>query len=171
MKVLTKTEIAEKYPDEQWRRRLLRLVYLNDFLGRSIIQANYRIPDSLNNAIVLTDVGNRILMEATRRKIPTKEAKLMCFLELYQVDMLVDVNNTSIEAIEATVHEHTKDLRLRFPPVYGRQMYDRAAKLFEEQEDTLTTAQTRDLLSGLPQGVYQLGSYIVGAEGVGSLFS
>src|SRR6266568_4287094 len=139
MENLTKEQIAQKNPDPPWRSRLVRIAYISKMLGSCIISSDFRVPDGMGSAITLTDEGSRVMAEAvSKKKIPAKDARLMCLLELFHRDLLVDVRGVDLDALEKSISEQVRTSKIRFAPVLGRILYDRAAELFEDVEDYLT---------------------------------
>jgi len=55
---------------------------------------------------------------------------------------------------------------IMFPFTLGRELYDRAADLFEEERRQLTYEETLNLLDPLPQGVFQVGNLVTGPYGL-----
>lgn len=168
---MSKEQLLAKYADPEWRARFLRIYDLTEMLSECIIREAYTVPDELNNAIVLTDYGSQYFQQLTL-KFPAKSsssssqspkgvvgkgkerhltpnvARLMCFLTLTHVDVLIDVMATDIEKIESSVHTQILSGRIRFPLVFGRELYDRAAKLFPTERSSLSVEETDDLLKG-----------------------
>lgn len=173
----TKDQLAAEHPDEHWRQRLVRLVFLSDFLNQCYIDVDYRIPDELNAAVAPSEVGQRIVTNAVRRpafveakrhnsNVGAKEARLHTLLELYHEDLLIDVEKSEIEALERAINAEIRAKKIRFPFIFGRTLYDRAADLFEEEKERLTTSETQELLAETNQGVFQLGGYLIGPFGL-----
>lgn len=187
---MSKDQLLEKYSDPEWRDRFMRLYDLTEILSECIIRESYTVPDELNNAIALTDYGNRYWQEL-RRKFPTKAqsvpssptvkgsaaknadrqltpnvARLMCLLTLTHLDVLIDVMATDIEKIEASIDAQVLSSKIRFPFIFGRELYDRAAELFPTERASLSVEETDELLEGTSPGVLQAGRYIVGPLGL-----
>lgn len=186
---MSKEQLLAKYADPEWRARFLRIYDLTEMLSECIIREAYTVPDELNNAIVLTDYGSQYFQQLTL-KFPAKSsssssqspkgvvgkgkerhltpnvARLMCFLTLTHVDVLIDVMATDIEKIESSVHTQILSGRIRFPLVFGRELYDRAAKLFPTERSSLSVEETDDLLKGTSLGVLQAGRYVAGPSGL-----
>lgn len=166
-KPLSKAELLQKYSDKEWQDRLLDLLAIESFLRDSIIERGYKIPDELNNAIPLTDVGKRVKQELiTKGKVPAKEAHLLVFLGLVHVEPLVDIGGIDLDALKAAVSSEVKNGLIRFPFVFGRDLYDRASELFPEERSYLRHDDTLKLMEGMPQGVFQAGSVISGPFGL-----
>jgi len=164
---LTKDELLTRYPETASRQRLLDVLQLRTFLVDSILARDYKIPDEINNAIALSPSGTRIHQALiTKQHVPAKEARLICFLTLAHVDLLVDLEKTDIEAIRASIHQQVVDRQLLFPFVFGRELYDQAARLFDDERGQLSYEDTLRLLEALPTGVFQLEQYVSGPYGL-----
>lgn len=187
---MSKDQLLAKYSDPEWRDRFMRLCELTEILSECIIRESYTVPDELNNAIALTEYGNRYWQEL-RRQFPTKTqsvapnsalkggagksadrqltpnvARLMCLLTLTHVDVLIDVMATDIEKIEASINAQILSGKIRFPFIFGRELYDRAADLFPTERVSLSVEETDELLEGTSPGVLQAGEYIIGPLGM-----
>lgn len=187
---MSKEQLLATYADMEWRERFLRIYDLTEMLSECIIRESYAVPDEMNNAIVLTEYGNRYWQEL-RRKFPSKGqgaapppvgkgaatkaaerqltpnvARLMCLLTLTHVDVLIDVMATDVDKIEASIHGQILTGKIRFPFVFGRELYDRAADLFPTERSSLSVEETDELLDGTSPGVLQAGHYIAGPLGL-----
>ncbi|MET9274669.1 hypothetical protein [Kribbella sp. NPDC003557] len=164
---MTKEELEGKYPDNEWRRRLLLTSYYVNFLEDCILRKDYKIPDSLNNSIVLTSDGIAIRQTLiTKHQVPAKEATIMCFLATAHVDMLVDLEKTDFGALHQSIHRQIVDGDILHPFMYGRELYDRAAGIFPVERNSLSYEETLNLLDATPRGVFQLGDIISGPYGL-----
>lgn len=170
-----KEALAEEFGDEEWRRRLVRLFELGELHRRCLIADDYRVPDTLNSALELTEAGQRAVQDALaqpqfadarKRGMGPKEARAHCFLELFHEDLLIDVEGTNIEAIEQALDEQIKTGKIKYPLIFGRDMYDAAADMFEEARENLTTTESQRLLNQVAQGIFQVGEYLVGPFGL-----
>ncbi|MCW2297628.1 hypothetical protein [Rhodococcus erythropolis] len=164
---LTKFELLEKYSSKEWQSKFLRLLSLTSILKGSIISVNYRVPDEVNEAIVLTPYGQQVLNYLIKQeKIGPKEARLQCLLVLSYVDILVDVENTDQEKLVNSIGRQIHDGALRFPYIYGRLLYDKVADSFSEEREYLNVEDTSKLLTETPTGVWQADNIIIGPYGV-----
>ncbi|MDE8669556.1 hypothetical protein PY310_13315 [Pseudarthrobacter sp. H3Y2-7] len=167
VKRLNRTELATKYPDEQWRQKLLDLLSLVAILRGCVIDNSYRPSEELNAAILLSDVGTRIRSQlTTKEKVNAKDANVLALLGLVHVEPLVDVERIDLDQLAAAISGEIVAGELRFPLVFGRSLYDRAAELFNEERDYLNHEDTLRLLEGMPQGVFQAGRYLIGPYGL-----
>lgn len=164
---LTRTELREKYSDENWQRRLIDLISLVGVLRECIIDPTYRPTKALVDAIKLTREGNKLKQQLiTQEGVHALDAPVLVFLSLVHVTPLIDVESIDMVAVETALSAEIKDQSLRFPLIFGRDLYDRAADLFKEERDYLKTKDTNLLLEDSEPGVFQAGHYLVGPFGL-----
>lgn len=164
---LSRSELAKKYPDEQWRQKLLDLLSLVAILRGCVIDNSYRPSEDLNAAIVLSEVGIRVRTQlTTKEKVNAKDANVLALLGLVHTEPLVDIVRINLEQLCRAISAEIASGALRFPFVFGRSLYDRAADLFHEERDYLSHEDTLRLLDGMPQGVFQAGRYLLGPYGI-----
>lgn len=160
-------QLEEAYPDPSFRRNLFDLLSVSNLLADSIIGKDYVVPPALHNHIGLTDYGNKVYDQLRRRSVPFHEARLLCFLEMYYTDLLIDVDTTDRQAIVEILSKQVANRNLAFPFIFGRILYD---KYFEKHEDGaggyLTPDETQRLLQGTPQGVAQYSELVTGPYGI-----
>ena len=160
-------ELKVDYPDPEWRKKFVRMCDLIEVLGDCIISDEYTISDSLNDAIFLNQHGTAVRDRLIRKEgVAPKEAKLMCFLSLGDDQLFVDVDRCDLDQLLAAVNSEFEEQRIRFPFIFGRDLYDRYAELYEDEKESLTPAETMQLLDGLPKGVFQYGRYSLGPYGI-----
>jgi hypothetical protein len=163
----TVEELRSAYPEESWQSRFVDLCDLMDLLGDCIIPEDFVVPDELNAAIKLSEAGNAVLDRLTRKeKVNAKDARLMCALALGHRELFVDIDATEIERLAKSIHTEILAGRIRFPYTWGRDLYDAYADLHEDEKDVLTNEDTIKLLSTLPVGVVQYGTFTVGPYGL-----
>lgn len=163
----TLDELEGIYSDPVFRRGLFDLLNISNLLADSIIGKDYTVPPALHNQISLTEYGQKIYDQLRKRSVPFHEAKLLCFLEMYHSDLLIDVNATNRHAIVEILNKQVVDRSLSFPFIFGRILYD---KYFEQYEDDpkryLDPEETQRLLQGTPQGVGQFAELVTGPFGI-----
>jgi len=163
---ITGEDLAAQHTDPEWRNQFLTLVNVVTLLRNSVIPANYKIPDILNKAFALTEAGTRLQsVLTTKHDVPPKEARLMCLLEIAADDLLVSLEKTDFESLIHEISTQVRDGVLRYPNIFGGDLYRRAAELFPDRRERLSSDETRELLDGTPQGVFQVGPIVVGPLG------
>lgn len=161
------SKLEDTYPDPSFRRTLFDLLNISMLLTDSIITKDYVVPPALHAMIGLTDYGQRVYDQMRKRGVPFHEARLLCFLEMYHTDLLIDVAATDHEGMIKVLDKQVFDRTLTFPFIFGRLLYD---KYFEQNEDDpkryLNPEETQQLLSGTPQGVSQFARLVTGPCGI-----
>lgn len=164
---LTRAQLADKYKEPLWLERLIRLLEIVALLRNCIIEKNYKISDELNAAVVLSDAGKKVRDHmVTKESVPPKEANLLTLLASVHVEPLVDIDRLDLEKLATAVSKEVASGALKYPLIFGRRLYDKAADLFPEERRYLRHEDTLKLLRDEPQGVFQSGHYIVGPYGL-----
>lgn len=164
-KRLSRAEIEAQLSSAQ-KGTLASLYHLSTILAYSIIGGDYKPTDELRQSIGLSPYGNWLLQQGKRFDFETREARLACLLELYHLELLVDLDTTDPRAIASAISNEIKAGRIRFPMMFGPDLYHRAADLFPDERRSLSSSDTRRLLDGQPIGVFQMGRWLVGPWGV-----
>lgn len=163
----TKEQLSLLHSDSTWRAKFLQLLDVAALLRESIIRKDYKVPDELNTAIHLTESGQEVMRYLiSKQEVPTKEAKLMCFLVAAYENVLIDVDRTNYFVVVDEISKQIKNGEIKHPFVFGRTLYDRAASLFEDQRNYLSVQDTAKLLADSPEGVWQAGELVTGPFGV-----
>jgi len=163
----TAKQLAAEFTDKEWRRRFSELCGLLEMLADCIIASDYGVPDELNAAIVLTPSGQQLQDRLIRKEnVPPKEARLMIALTLGHEDLFVDVDRVDLDKLRRSIERQLLDNEVRFPFVFGRELYDSYAELFEDAKNELGLEDTFRLLDKTPMGVYQYGQYVLGPFGL-----
>lgn len=163
----TSDELLDRFPEATWRSKYVALMDVFDLLTECVIGHDYTIPDAMSDALHLTEEGSKLFDQLVRKeKVPPKEARLMTALTVGHRELFIDVEATNLDDLVASVSKQLQDLRIRLPFVHGRMLYDVFAELFPTEKDTLSVAETFDLLDALPIGVFQHGEYVSGPFGL-----
>jgi hypothetical protein len=153
--------------DTAWRTAFADIVDLMDLLKDCLIQDKYAVPNALTDGIALTDAGREMKSRLIRQEdVPGLEAHLMCGLTLGHDDLFIDVKSTDIERLSDAVSDQIVTGKIRFPFIFGRDLYDYFASTFDDEKDLLTNEETIQLLDALPHGVFQYGRFVVGPSGL-----
>lgn len=160
-------ELLAANEDVAWRRSFVDVVNLMDLLKDSIIADSYAVPSAITTAIALTEAGREMKSKLIRQEdVAGLEAHLMCAITLGHDTLFVDVTATKLDGLIAAISSQIVAGKIRFPFLYGRQLYDYFADQFEDQKDHLTNEETLQLLNAIPAGVFQYGRFVVGPSGV-----
>lgn len=167
----SKAPLEREVPVQADREKFADFVDLMRLLADCIIGDDYTVPDELSQALQLSAAGQAMVDKVARapkpdRRIPVKEARLMCGLALGQGQLFIDIRKTDVGAIAASVSKQLLSGRIRFPFTFGRDAYDAYADQHDEGLPTLTFEETQRFLDALPQGVHQYGKYVTGPFGL-----
>ena len=161
-------QLETQYPDAAWRLRFIEILDLLPFLRHCIIDSKYRVSDAMNQSIKLSDYGASIQRKLNAREsaVNPKDARLACFLEIAHDQLMFDVEKTDIDALRDEISRQIQEGLIKFPLVFGRELYDRAADIFPDLRTRLNAQETRRLLEGVPTGVFQIGTLVSGPYGL-----
>ena len=165
--ILTAKQLQTIYQDPDFQKKFFQLYNVNSFFDECIIADSYKVPQDLFQPIVLTEYGTEIYRQLRRKNVGHAEATMLCFLQFFHVDLLIDVEQTDRDALIASLHRQILDQVLLFPFRYGRMLYDKFADLFPSQVGSyLSLTETYQLLRDTPQGVFQSLELVTGPYGV-----
>lgn len=165
---VTIEDLESRYSSPEARETIARLVGIIHILTESIISKDYRASTAIGEAIKLTDEGSKVYERLRRKNVPFPEARLLCLLEMFQPELLIDIEETHTEQLVALLDQEISSRKIQFPFIYGRLLYNQYYDLFSDSENTsgLSPVDTRRLLAGLPQGVFQTHDLITGPYGL-----
>lgn len=164
---LTKEDLAAAHPDPDWRRSFYEFSRLTDFLSGCILNERFKLPDELVSKIHLTEFGNKVMQKLiTKNDVPPKDARTLCLLRLHHIEPLVDVERSRPDDLRTIINDELISRNMLLPFIFGRQLYDRYASLFEDAQEVLTHRDTLRLLEGMPIGIFQSGVFVSGPYGL-----
>lgn len=163
---LTADELLERYPDEEFRERLLKLRYIANFLEDSIVTESYEVSQRMITPIALTTEGKALLKRIQSNTNPRNSCILAILLLLGWDELYVDPMKTNLEALAAQVSKEIVDGTIMHPYVLGRVLYDKAFDHLPRNKKILSHKETLQLLEDTPPGVFQLGTYVSGPFGL-----
>lgn len=161
-------ELVNKYSDEKFQKNFIRLVILKIFLNKSLKADDYVPPNSLINAISLSEHGEKISqnLQKSYPDITIEYIKYSLFYQLFHRDLFLDVINTDIDMMFQVFGEEIRKGIIKYPSTVERFIYDRYFEIFNENFENLSREQTIKLLENTPNGIYQLNKIIVGPLGI-----
>lgn len=162
---LSRAQVEALFTGEQ-REKLASLYFLGHILDQSIIRADYKPTDELRNAIRPSPYGQWLLQQSKKYDFGVREGRLACLLELYHLDVLVDLDATDLGALAAAVTREIRAGRLTFAMLFGPDLYRKAAELFPDERRVLNAVDTQRLLDGQPIGVFHFGNWLGGPWGL-----
>jgi hypothetical protein len=163
----SRVDLGKEYNSDSWFNSLVEHLSLVSLLESCVIRRNYKIPDALNQAIKLSEMGTKVQRDlTTQENVPVKEARLITYLHALHVDPLVDFEGTSVDGIRNAVSGQILKGDLIYPYTYGRALYDRAAGLFRDERERLKHEDTLELLAEQQPGVFHMGHNLIGPYGL-----
>ncbi len=147
--------------------RLLTAFSLHEFVLNAVFSADYTAPAAYADAIALTAYGETVLgLDATiGAEFARSDVRLAALGALYHHDLIVDHVKTDLAAVRSLLDSDLTTQRLRWPHRFGRLLYDKFADMPLGRPDHISREETATLLSGTPQGVYQVGHLSSGPLG------
>ncbi len=118
--------------------------------------------------IPFTKLGEKLYKFLTRKlnTINPNLIKLAIFIDFYQEDFYIKVSEIDIENLEKQVSKWIINDSIRYPWIYGRDLYDKYFTKFESQEQDLDYEDTLQLLDNTLKGVFQINEKIIGPFGI-----
>jgi hypothetical protein len=155
------------YPDPEFRARFASAYALRTTLLRCIRPADYSGLRGSADAIAYSSEGItwRDRLDAELGLSPDEVATAV-LMNLGHQELFVDVMSSDLDSILQALERDVLDTRLRLPWLYGRTLYDKYFNEVGQQRGSLTPAETGTLLEDTPQGVFQLGSLVIGPLGI-----
>lgn len=177
LKKLTARDLDEKYPDNDYRMRLLDLRALSRVLRDSVIDSNYRPSAALFDSLShLSEEGTEARKTIARLGIQKKSdyqntnlaglAQLFALLELVHVGPLLDVEATDPMVVAQAISDELTERKILIPFLQSRELYD----LFNSQEhfevSEVAHERAQELLSAAPVGVVHARRFLIGPLGL-----
>ncbi|WFE29317.1 hypothetical protein O7623_09045 [Solwaraspora sp. WMMD791] len=167
MEPKSRDELFELYGNDSTTSTLREFLDIRHLLGTCIIDSQYRVDREMHESLTLTPLGERMREAFTKKGIKYPEARFICFLEVFQKDLLIDLNESSYDKLASVVSEEIRSRKILFPYTYGRLLYDKLnAMPLRAGRSVLTASETQEVLAGTPQGVFQMGRYVTGPYGL-----
>ncbi|UOX88532.1 hypothetical protein MUY14_43820 [Amycolatopsis sp. FBCC-B4732] len=146
---------------------IVRCFYLGQLIEESFVETGYDPPRAMTSQLKLSRAGSRIANQEKGASIGLHEAQLAVLITLWSgADLLIDPDGFDLESLRLHVSSELKRGKLKLPWIYGRQLYDLVADSTFHGHMQPTYDESQQLLSELPQGVFQYGPYVSGPYGV-----
>jgi hypothetical protein len=146
-----------------------RLFALSVFWQNSVYPKDYAADQSWPSLVSLTDYGARSVKESSEACAGYREADVMLamFGKFFHSELFFDWRRSNISGIATLLHNELLSCRVRLPHRMGRLIYDRFNDAPSPgRTNHVTPEETDELLSGTPQGVYQVGDILSGPLGI-----
>jgi len=153
--------------DKDFRERINTLINLRLALSSCIFFREESIEKSTID-IPLTKLGEKLFNQILKKHNTTNPniIKLALLIDFYHADFYIKVSDTNISNLEKLVTKWIVDESIRYPWIYGRDLYDKYFESFETQEPELDFDETALLLKGTLKGVFQIDELILSPFGI-----
>lgn len=162
--------LDKEFESEEHRSKFIHIYSLSVLCNNCILSDSY-IPSSVfKNAIELTPEGLILfdMLKRTIEDIQESEIIFSIFMQFGNSKPFIDIFKTKSEQIIAELKNAIINGDIRFPWIYGRELYNKYNNLMQDnkENDELLYNETFDLLNGTAQGVFQKGDIITGPLGL-----
>lgn len=158
--------LLDQAPD---RERLDALFALSRFWENAFFYDTYAVDERWASLLHYSPEGEELTAQLAdlQQEYGKPLFNWALFTKFYHDDLLFDWKKSDLESLTALLSQEIRTEKLRFPHRFGRLLYDRFNDTYDgSRTDHLTYDETRHLLEGTPQGVYQIGHLLVGPLGV-----
>ena len=159
-------ELAREFAAEGIFEKALELLIYRYYFRECLVPDGYEPGRTLGTAIAPSEVGLSVLGKLDKYPDVDENLKRVALFIHWQTPegRLIDIPATDAEAVGRALDGETRGLKIRFPWKYGRELGDELFR--QETSGTLSNDETFKILGAVPQGVYQVGRFIVGPLGV-----
>jgi hypothetical protein len=167
MSYKSKEELDKNFGSElSFKDRILKLFSIRELYLHAIRDATFEPTSELLDSIAFTQAGENVIQMAIDELNATEQiARFSTFLLLYHHELLVDLDKTKIAGLLLSISRDILSGTLRYPWIFDHLLYDRAYETFADKPRELSVSQTNALLKDTPQGVFQVGNFVVGPFG------
>lgn len=148
--------------------KLVKLSQISRILRGALWSDSTDLSGRLASQIILSKHALEIRDNIADLSAIFKCRQSIAFLKsFYHFDLFIDIEETPIDNILVIVNNAIKDKTLTFPSRFGRSLYDKFNLYFaKSRADHLSSVDTARLVGEAPQGVYQVGNYLIGPLGL-----
>lgn len=163
----SRKELESLYGKPSFKERVLKLYSVRELYRTGLRAKDFKPRSELLAAIEFTECGRQQIDRVVKHlNCSLEDAKFSVFLLLFHHDLFVDVDNSKVARILECLAEDILQGGIRYPWLFDHILYDRAYENFAQKPTELTREQTDLLMSGSPEGVFQIGNFLVGPFGV-----
>ena len=146
------------------------LVVASRFAKNGLFGPQYHFPDSLAQAIHLSEMGERRLAEVAPvfRRVPKGDISV-AFLACLAADdaLLISAELSDLDDVFRILSKEIYDRHINYPLVFGRDLHDQFTENFGASPiERLTPEETQRLAALTPQGVFQMREWVCGPLGL-----
>ena len=164
-KRITTGEIQAFIHNDPMRERLEQCFALARLLGGAVFSSAYRTRAEWTQCVVPSEAGLAII-EKQLVTFSKEDVMLALFLQFAYQDLLIDHHRTDIAAVKNLVNLDFSTFAVRFPYRFGRGLYDKFNDSFLENISSLSASESEALLNNTPQGIFQIGTTLIGPLGL-----
>lgn len=164
----TAREINDQHgQDVNLRDRAAKLFAVRLLYKRSIRPQSFEPSQEFADAIAFTKQGEDLVATAVREFGCSPNSAAFCvFLVFFHHDLLIDIEKTKVAKLLECLSHDILAHSVSFPWLFDHILYDRAFQSLPQRPRELSIKQTQDVLAGSPDGVFQVGQFVVGPFGV-----
>ncbi len=141
---------------------------LSNFVSAARLPPDYIVAPIWEQLVRPSTAGKRqvtLLDDSSTYVVAEQHLALLC--TFYHHELLIDLDAFDIEGVSSVISEEASRLRIRWPYIWGRQLYDKFNLVASPQHiDHLPSDGVFPLLDETPQGVFQIGEYVSGPLGL-----
>lgn len=124
-------ELEKTFVEQDFIEKFIKLFGLRLFLKECIIAETYDFNNLSIDSIVLSPSGTELLEKLKKKEfseINESILKLGIFLDFYNKDLLVDINETNYDSFFKSISEDVIKCNIKFPWIYGRTLTTNISK-------------------------------------------
>lgn len=91
---------------------------------------------------------------------------VIIFFEFYHDDLYIEINDSNCDYLIAFLNDAIINEKIKFPWIFGKDLYDKYYDEFDDQNDDLDYNDTLKLLEGTSKGVFQIDNLIISPFGI-----
>ncbi len=161
-------ELYNAHSDPRFREAFISVFTAAQFSRLCIRSDTYTAPERLRDLVVETPAGAEFRKDCLRSQegLTEADATLALLQAFYHHDLFVEPERCDAAGLYELLNNEVIAGQIRYPWVYGRVLYDRFSALFPNKTESLTHAETLQLMEGTPIGVFQLHDSVIGPFGI-----
>lgn len=154
--------------DSEVAGRALALFAISTLISRGRTVRDYGTLTGLSQACPLSEYGKgQVSNVAASAYLSPDEVSFLALSRFYHRDFLIDIPNVDLNAVLEIVNSVVLNGDIIFPDRHGRTLYDKFNAEFDGKRIEFLAATEADKLTiGMPNGVYQVGPFVVGPLGI-----
>ncbi|MDV6168587.1 hypothetical protein R1T16_09140 [Flavobacterium sp. DG1-102-2] len=153
--------------DTAYISRLNELYNISHALRHCIILDD-NFADNINFQLNLTPTGNKLFnyLKKENPAVNNCVIYLAIFFDFYYDKLYFDIEKFDIENLYLLIENWISQNKIKYPWIYGKELYDKYFDEFNNQEEDLSFQDTVRLLENTSKGVFQIENLIIGPLGI-----